>query len=211
MRISGHMLVALGTMGVVMFLALSGRSQGLGSVVSTRGAAMQRVAMTRSRLPFFESSRDVVVNSAAVEAPVRREALTTAKGGRKRAHAKCAVFQEGSGKLVINGKDANEYFKHNLVAYMELYQLMYLLGLHQNNDVHFQVEGGGITGQKDAIKLAAARLLLKEDFPLSTSLPRDQLKAMFREKGWLTRDARKKERKKYGLKKARKAPQFSKR
>merc|ERR1712178_479400 len=119
------------------------------------------------------------VNSAAVDAPVRREALATGKGGRKTAHAKCAVFPNGSGKIVINDKEATDYFKNNLVAYMELYQLLYLLGMHTEHDFHFCVAGGGMTGQK--------------------------------EKGMLTRDARKKERKKYGLKKARKAPQFSKR
>jgi len=155
-------------------------------------------------------AQSLVANSAAVDAPVRREAVTTAKGGRKRAHAKCALFP-GSGKIVINDKDANEYFKNNLVAYMELYQLLYLIGLHGDHDVHFRVEGGGMTGQKDAIKLAAARLLLKDDFPLSSALPKDQLKALLKENGWLSRDARIKERKKYGLKKARKAPQFSKR
>ena len=94
---------------------------------------------------------------------------------------------------------------------MELYQLLYLIGLHTDHDVEFKVEGGGTTGQKDAIKLAAARLLLKDDFPLTSSIPREQLKALFKQNKWLTRDARKKERKKYGLKKARKAPQFSKR
>jgi small subunit ribosomal protein S9 len=160
--------------------------------------------------PMRSMRRDVSVNSAVADAPVRREAIATAKGGRKRAHAKCAVFP-GSGKIVINDKDSTEYFKNNVEAYMELYQLLYLIGLHTENDVYFKVEGGGTTGQKDAIKLAAARLLIDEDFPLSPTLPREQLKAMFKEKGWLTRDAREKERKKYGLKKARKAPQFSKR
>mmetsp|Transcript_23777 Transcript_23777/g.33272 ORF Transcript_23777/g.33272 Transcript_23777/m.33272 type:complete len:218 (+) Transcript_23777:38-691(+) len=175
------------------------------------------LAATRSRavVPNFQGpavmriSRSMAAN-AAVDAPTRREAIAAAKGGRKRANAKCAVFP-GSGKIVINDKEATEYFKQNIVAYMELYQLLYLLGQHSDYDFHFKVVGGGVTGQKDAIKLAAARLLLKDDFPLNTELPKDQLKSFMKDQGWLTRDARIKERKKYGLKKARKAPQFSKR
>eukprot|EP00954_Amorphochlora_amoebiformis_P027153 1383674-Amorphochlora_amoeboformis.AAC.1 len=177
---------------------------GLATPIATRG----RVAPSGFIRP--STGRITRVNSAVLDAPVRREALATAKGGRKTAHAKCAVFP-GSGQIKINDKEVSDYFKHNLPAYMEMYQLLYLLGLHSEHDVEFRVDGGGMTGQKDALKLAAARLLLKEDFPLSSALPKDQLKAMLKEKGLLTRDARRKERKKYGLKKARKAPQFSKR
>nr|AAP79159.1 ribosomal protein rpS9 [Bigelowiella natans] len=193
----------------VLFASFRSNSA-LGSPLVSARTGPAQMAIPSFKGPAMRISRSMAMNSAAVDAPVRREAIATGKGGRKTAHAKCAVFP-GSGKIVINDKEATDYFKNNLVAYMELYQILYLLGMHTEHDFHFRVAGGGMTGQKDAIKLAAARLLLSDGFPLSSTLPKEQLKAMLKEKGMLTRDARKKERKKYGLKKARKAPQFSKR
>ena len=128
------------------------------------------------------------------------EAVKFITGRRKEAVARVRMVA-GTGKLDVNGRPFEEYFPtrvHRMVALAPLK----LLGREKDFDIVATVQGGGIAGQAGAIRLGIARSLLELDPEL-----RGQLKA----EGFLTRDAREKERRKYGLKKARKAPQYSKR
>ena len=121
-------------------------------------------------------------------------------GRRKEAVARVRMIP-GTGNFDINGRSLEEYFPtrvHRMVAQAPLK----LLGREKEFDVIATIKGGGIAGQAGAARLGIARSLLELDPEL-----RGQLKA----EGFLTRDAREKERRKYGLKKARKAPQYSKR
>jgi small subunit ribosomal protein S9 len=122
-------------------------------------------------------------------------------GRRKAASARVRLFPGGTGNLVINDKDGREYLPREGDVEILLEPLR-KIGQENNYDVSVHVSGGGITGQRDAIRLGVARALLKIDGELRGSL---------RESGYLTRDARVKERKKPGLKRARKAPTYTKR
>ncbi|KAI8548760.1 hypothetical protein RHMOL_Rhmol07G0298800 [Rhododendron molle] len=122
--------------------------------------------------------------------------------GRRKCAIARVVLQEGTGKVIINYRDANEYLQGNplWVDYVK-YPLM-ALGYETSYDVFVKAHGGGLSGQAQAISLGIARALLKVS---------EIHRAPLRREGLLTRDSRVVERKKVGLKKARKAPQFSKR
>ena len=121
-------------------------------------------------------------------------------GRRKNSVARVRLYQ-GSGKITINGRDIDDYFGLETLKLI-VRQPLELTGNVENFDIICTVTGGGVTGQAGAIRHGASRALLEFDPEL-----RPQLKAA----GFLTRDPRMKERKKYGLKAARRAPQFSKR
>lgn len=122
--------------------------------------------------------------------------------GRRKAAVARVRLVPGDGKLVVNGKPGEVHLQNN-AAYMSSTKApLETLGLESEYDILVNVRGGGLTGQADAIKLGVARALCELD-PAN----RSPLKI----EGYLTRDPRCKERKKYGLKKARKASQFSKR
>ena len=121
-------------------------------------------------------------------------------GRRKRSIAR-VMMKSGSGQISINGRDMENYFPIEIIR-QEAVRPLALVGLADRVDIRVNVHGGGVSGQAGAIRHGIARALLEYDAGL-----RPQLK----EKGYLTRDARVVERKKYGLKKARRAPQFSKR
>ncbi|MGD1855351.1 MAG: 30S ribosomal protein S9 [Leptolyngbyaceae cyanobacterium] len=122
--------------------------------------------------------------------------------GRRKAAVARVRLVPGDGNLVVNGKPGEAHLQ-NTAAYMSATTApLEPLGLESDYDVLVNVRGGGLTGQADAIKLGVARALCELD-PAN----RGPLKI----EGYLTRDPRCKERKKYGLKKARKASQFSKR
>ena len=121
-------------------------------------------------------------------------------GRRKRSIAR-VMIKSGSGQISINGRDMENYFPIEIIR-QEALRPLALVGLTDRLDIRVNVHGGGVSGQAGAIRHGIARALLEYDGGL-----RPQLK----EKGYLTRDARVVERKKYGLKKARRAPQFSKR
>ena len=122
--------------------------------------------------------------------------------GRRKSSVVRVRLVPGSGKLTINGKPGEEYLQFN-PAYLAIAKApLESLGLENEYDVLANARGGGLTGQADAIRLGVARALCQLD--------PDNRKPLKLE-GYLTRDPRSKERKKYGLKKARKAPQFSKR
>ncbi|MGH3089468.1 MAG: 30S ribosomal protein S9 [Rubrobacteraceae bacterium] len=128
------------------------------------------------------------------------EALYTGTGRRKTSVARVRVLA-GDGKITVNGRPYEEYFPR--VAYQRaIIGPLELLGSANNYDVAVKVEGGGLTGQADSVRHGIARALAEE-----SQDARGELKAA----GMLTRDSRAVERKKYGLKKARKRPQFSKR
>ena len=122
-------------------------------------------------------------------------------GKRKQASARVFLIP-GEGNLIINNVSGDKYLQYN-DSYLNLvWSPLQKLSLEKNYDVVVLVKGGGLTGQAEAIQLGIARLLCKMD-----SENRSVLKPF----GFLTRDSRIKERKKYGLRKARKAPQYSKR
>ena len=121
-------------------------------------------------------------------------------GRRKKSIARVRLIP-GNGKITINDRSIDEYFGLEVLK-MTVKQPLVITGTHDNFDVVCKVNGGGFTGQAGAIRHGISRALLEADETL-----RDTLKKA----GFLTRDPRMKERKKYGLKKARRAPQFSKR
>ncbi|EDZ92795.1 ribosomal protein S9 [Limnospira maxima CS-328] len=108
----------------------------------------------------------------------------------------------GSGQVIINGREGESYLQFNTSYLSATKAPLETLGLENDYDVLVNVQGGGLTGQAESIRLGVARALCE----LSPD-NRQPLKA----EGYLTRDPRAKERKKYGLRKARKAPQYSKR
>jgi len=121
-------------------------------------------------------------------------------GRRKTSIARVYIF-EGNGNIIINNRDIDNYFGLQNLKYV-VCQPLSLTDNLKNFDVRCTVTGGGVTGQAGAISLGIARALLQYNTELRSAL---------KSAGLLTRDARMKERKKYGLKAARKAPQFSKR
>ena len=122
-------------------------------------------------------------------------------GRRKAASARVRLFPGGTGKFIVNDKPLDEYLPRDGDVEIILQPLI-VVGQERSYDISVHVDGGGISGQRDAIKLGISRALLKI-YPDT----RGALKAQ----GHLTRDARIKERKKPGLKRARKAPTFTKR
>ncbi|KPQ40465.1 MAG: 30S ribosomal protein S9 [Phormidium sp.] len=122
-------------------------------------------------------------------------------GRRKEAVARVRLVP-GDGQLVVNKKPGDLYLQFNPTYISSAKAPLETLGLENEYDILVTVQGGGLTGQADAIRLGVARALCKLD-PDN----RQPLKI----EGYLTRDPRAKERKKYGLRKARKAPQYSKR
>lgn len=120
--------------------------------------------------------------------------------GRRKSSVARVYLVPGKGSITVNGRDVNEYMPYATLV-MDLKQPLELTGTTEQFDVICTVTGGGFTGQAGAIRLGIARALLE------TGDVRGTLKAA----GMLTRNARAKERKKYGLKAARRAPQFSKR
>ncbi|MDP4691134.1 MAG: 30S ribosomal protein S9 [Candidatus Nanopelagicales bacterium] len=131
--------------------------------------------------------------------------MVTAPGGatgrRKQAIARVRIVP-GTGRWTINGRDLETYFP-NRVHQQAVNEPFVTLGLEGRYDVMARISGGGVSGQAGALRLGIARSLNEID----TEGNRPSLKKA----GFLTRDPRAKERKKYGLKKARKAPQYSKR
>ncbi len=121
--------------------------------------------------------------------------------GRRKSSSARVFLTPGSGNIVINDKDISEYFSRE-TARMVVKQPLEKLGMVDQFDIKCTVVGGGTTGQAGAIRLGLSRALLESD---------DSLRPQLKEHSFLTRDARKVERKKVGLRKARRSVQFSKR
>ncbi len=122
-------------------------------------------------------------------------------GRRKKAIARVRLYK-GSGKITINNKTMEDYLDMDTLRYIVM-QPLNTTNTANEYDIIVKVEGGGIAGQAGAIRHGIARALVDEDA--------DKYKSALKKAGFLTRDSRVKERKKPGLKKARKASQFSKR
>ena len=122
-------------------------------------------------------------------------------GRRKKAIARVRLIPAGSGNIVINARALADYFPQGTLQYI-VKQPLVLTETEAKYDIFVNVVGGGFTGQAGAIRLGISRALLQAE---------ENVRPALKKAGFLTRDPRAKERKKYGLKKARRAPQFSKR
>ena len=131
----------------------------------------------------------------------------TATGRRKTSVAQVKMVP-GSGKITVNGVDVNEYMPFETLV-MDLKQPLVATNNENTFDITVTVKGGGFSGQTGAIRLGITRALLK--FDEGNESNEDSYRKTLKAAGFVTRDPRVKERKKYGLKKARRAPQFSKR
>ena len=132
----------------------------------------------------------------------------TGTGHRKSSIARVRMTS-GKGKITVNGKDVNEYFPFPTLV-MDLCQPLDVTNTRDKFDIEAKVNGGGFSGQTGAIRLGITRALLEYD---GNTDPESEtsFRKILKKEGFITRDSRKKERKKPGLKKARRAPQFSKR
>ena len=131
----------------------------------------------------------------------------TATGRRKRSIAQIRMVG-GTGKITVNGQDVNEYMPYETLV-MDLKQPLVVTNNENRFDIDVTVKGGGFSGQTGAIRLGITRALLEYDAPNEGS--EGSFRKILKPAGFITRDSRIKERKKPGLKKARRAPQFSKR
>ena len=122
-------------------------------------------------------------------------------GRRKSSVARVHLFQSGTGTITINGRDIDEYFGLETLKGI-VRQPLVITDTLSKVDISATVKGGGVTGQAGAMRHGISRALLLVD---------ESFKPILKDAGFLTRDPRMKERKKYGLKGARRAPQFSKR
>ncbi len=128
-------------------------------------------------------------------------------GRRKSAIAKVNLIP-GKGKIIVNGKDVKEYFPFEVLV-MDLTQPLVLTNTQEQFDVIADVKGGGFSGQAGAIRLGITKALMEYD--VTNPSEAESFRKILKINGFVTRDSRVKERKKPGLKKARRAPQFSKR
>ena len=122
--------------------------------------------------------------------------------GRRKSSVARVRLVPGTGVVLVNGIDVNEYMPYQTLV-MDIKQPLTLTNTEEKFDVYANVNGGGTSGQAGAIRLGIARALL--------TASNNEYRPVLKANGMLTRDARSKERKKYGLKAARRAPQFSKR
>ncbi len=129
-------------------------------------------------------------------------------GKRKTSIAKVKLTS-GSGKITVNGKDVHEYLPYETLI-MNLSQPLELTKTKDMFDVEVEVKGGGFSGQTGAIRLGITKALLEYD-STTPAESENSYRRLLKAAGFITRDSRIKERKKPGLKKARRAPQFSKR
>ena len=151
-----------------------------------------------------EPKTEVAVKAPVKKAKTAKKGVTNqyiATGRRKDAVARVRLIANGTGKITINKRDIDDYFMLETLKLI-VRQPLVLTENEKKYDVVANVFGGGYTGQTGAIRQAIAKALVKES---------ETYKAELKKAGFLSRDSRMKERKKYGLKKARKAPQFSKR
>ncbi len=121
--------------------------------------------------------------------------------GRRKTSVVRVRLREGTGKFVLNGKPLEEYFP-TMANRLRVLEPMRVAGMEGRFDVVAKLEGGGVTGQVDGLRLAISRALIDNDI---------SLRPVLKKAGLLTRDPRAVERKKYGLRKARRAPQYTKR
>lgn len=175
---------------------------------STTKKSVKKATKIKGKSPTKESKVKVVskkdnkLRKVSKKTPVAKPArYWQAVGRRKRSVARVRLFTRGEKEIIVNGKQINEYFptlelQNAVTAALKRMKSM------ERFRVTAKVNGGGIRGQADAVRHGTARALVKFNPDFSKRL---------RKAGYLTRDSREKERRKYGLKKARKAPQWQKR
>lgn len=129
--------------------------------------------------------------------------------GRRKSSVAQVKMVPGKGKITVNGRDVNEFFPYETNV-MDLKQPLVATNTEETFDIEVKVNGGGFTGQTGAIRLGITRALLQYDENNDASSD-SSFRSILKRAGFVTRDARIKERKKPGLKAARRAPQFSKR
>ena len=128
--------------------------------------------------------------------------------GRRKGSVARVTLTPGTGKITVNGKDVHEYMPYEVLV-MDLKQPLVVTKNETAFDIIADVNGGGFSGQTGAIRLGITRALLEYD--KENEANEDSYRKILKANGFVTRDPRVKERKKYGLKAARRAPQFSKR
>ena len=139
-----------------------------------------------------------------------KESKTTYYGtGKRKASIAKVRLVSGKGKITINGRDVHEYLPYETLI-MNLSQPLELTNTKDMFDIEVEVKGGGFSGQTGAIRLGITKALLEYD-STTPSDSENSYRKILKAAGFITRDSRIKERKKPGLKKARRAPQFSKR
>lgn len=138
----------------------------------------------------------------ATKKAVKKKLQYWGTGRRKHAIARVRLIPGGEGNIIINKRTIDEYFGGLDVVKLIVRQPLELTGTSAKYDIFVNINGGGFTGQAGAIRHGISRALI---------LAEPETKPTLKSAGFLTRDPRMKERKKYGLKKARKSPQFSKR
>ena len=121
--------------------------------------------------------------------------------GRRKTSVVRVRLREGTGKMLLNGRTIEDFFP-TMANRLRVLEPLRVVGMETRFDVEAKLEGGGVTGQVDGLRLAIARALIENDITLRPAL---------KKAGLLTRDPRAVERKKYGLRKARRAPQYTKR
>ena len=129
--------------------------------------------------------------------------------GRRKGSIAKVTLVNGTGKITVNGRDVREYLPYETLV-MDLTQPLDITNTREIFDVVVEVRGGGFSGQTGAIRLGITRALLEYDSTTDKD-SENSFRKLLKPEGFITRDARIKERKKPGLKKARRAPQFSKR
>ena len=128
--------------------------------------------------------------------------------GRRKSSVARVILTPGKGKITVNGVDVNEYMPFEVLV-MDLKQPLVVTNNEETFDIEANVNGGGFSGQTGAIRLGIARALMEYDKANEDS--ENSFRKILKREGFITRDSRSKERKKPGLKAARRAPQFSKR
>jgi len=129
-----------------------------------------------------------------------KQVVYSATGKRKQSIARVRLFP-GKGKILVNSEDFKEYFKRDALATV-ITEPLKLTSTENAYDISADLSGGGISGQAGALRHGISKALVEIN---------EEYRSILKREGFLTRDSRVKERKKYGLKKARKRPQFSKR
>ncbi|CEL91847.1 unnamed protein product [Vitrella brassicaformis CCMP3155] len=147
-----------------------------------------------------QSALDTTSTTATMDAGDEM-VIPAGRGSRKSARAK-VILRPGEGRLVINGREGESYLQNNVWWVQEVRSPLEATGLESEYDIIAFARGGGYGGKAGAIKSALARALVVD---------RPELRPVLKKEGLMTIDSRRVERKKYGLKKARKAPQYSKR
>ena len=171
---------------------------------TTKKVATPKTEVKEKKTPVAKEEKVTPVKAPVKKVKSVKKGVTgqyIATGRRKDAVARVRLYAGGTGKITINNRDINQYLLLDTLK-LVVRQPLVLTETVDKYDVVVNVYGGGYTGQTGAIRQGIAKALVKEN---------EQFKAELKKAGFLSRDSRMKERKKYGLKKARKAPQFSKR